>query len=117
MLYGDALQEIVTALDNAGIAATTEMAQLQLPGALVVPGAISFDFLDLENYSAIVDVYLVTADQGSVESLNALQGLLTKARTVFNFLEAEPVRLPVKNSAPDAIPALLLTLEVTITKE
>lgn len=117
MLYGDALQEIVTGLKNAGIKATTEIANLQLPGALVIPGPMTFDILDGENYSAEIEVYLLTSNKGSIQSLNDLQELLTDFRTVFNVSEAEPISLPLTNLAPDPVPGLLITLQATITKD
>ena len=39
MKYGDAIQEVVDVLKAAGIRATSDMSKLQLPGAIVVPGA------------------------------------------------------------------------------
>lgn len=120
MLYGDALQEVVTALDNAGVTSTTEMSQVQLPGALVVPGTMTFDYLDGDNFSANIDVYLLVRNNGSVQSLNDLQDLLTKFRTVFDAIEAEPISLSLPNAtggSPDPVPGLQLTLQATITKD
>lgn len=117
MLYGDALQEIVTGLDNAGLRATTEVSELQLPGALVVPGPISFEYLDHENYTANVEVYLLTADHGSVNSMNELQELLANFHTVFDALEAEPLSLNLPNISQNPIPGLLINLQATITKD
>lgn len=117
MKYGDALKDIVSQLDTGGINATTDLATLQLPGALVVPGTIQFDYLDPDNYSASVDIYLLTSDRGSIESLNDLQDLLVKFREVFSVQEAEPIALPAPNHGADPLPGLLLNLALTITKD
>lgn len=117
MKYGDALQEIVTSLKNVGLRATTEPSKLQLPGVLVVPGIITFDYLDQDNYSAVVDVYLLTSNKGSVQSLNDLQDQLALFREVYASLEAEPVTLALSNLSTDPVPGLLLNLQLTITKD
>jgi hypothetical protein len=118
MLYGDALAEVVTGLNNAGINATSELSRVQYPGALVVPGTLSFDLLDSDNYSAEFDIYLLTSNKGTVQSLNDLQDLLNKFRSVFQAVEAEPISLTIPNaSGPDPVPGLLLTLQATITKD
>ncbi|WP_064722255.1 hypothetical protein [Paenarthrobacter nicotinovorans] len=117
MLFGDALDEIVTGLINAGINATSEPKKLQLPGAVVEPGTMTFDLLDGDNYSAEFNVYLLTANKGTVQSLNDLQDMLTKFRSVFQVIEAEPLSLVVPAGGPDPVPGLLLTLQATITKD
>lgn len=117
MKYGDALQDLVSQLDAGGITATTELATLQLPGALVVPGTLQFEYLDPDNYSANVDVYLLVADHGSIESMNDAQDLLTKFRAIFKVLEAEPIALPAPNHGADPLPGFLVTLALTITKD
>lgn len=118
MLYGDALAEIVTGLKNAGINATSEPSKLQLPGAIVEPGLLTFDLLDGDNYSAEFNIYLLTSNKGTVQSLNDLQDLLNKFRSVFQVVEAEAMSLPLPNIAgPDPVPGLLLTLQATITKD
>lgn len=117
-LIGDALAEVVQALRDAGINATTEPSEVQLPGALVVPGTLTFDLLDAENYSANIDIYLLTSNKGSVQSMNDLQTLLNKFRVAFQIPEAEPISLNLPNvSGPDPVPGLLITLKATITEE
>lgn len=117
-LPGDALQEVVDALQDAGINATTEPKKLQLPGALVIPGTLEFDLLDSENYSFNIDIYLLTSEKGSVHSMNDLQALLNKARTKYSFPNAEPISLTLPNiGGPDPVPGLLIALQATITEE
>jgi hypothetical protein len=118
MLYGDAIAEVVQGLKDAGINATSEPSKLHLPGALVVPGTMTFDILDGDNYSAQIDIYLLTSNKGSIQSLNDLQELLTKFRSVFQAVEAEPLSLNLPNiGGNDPVPGLLLTLQATITKD
>lgn len=116
--YGDALAEVVAALRTTGMNATTEMSEIQLPGALVVPGLMTFDILDEDNYSATIEIYLLTSNKGSVQSMNDLQTLIEKFRTVFQVIDAEPLSLNLPNIAGnDPVPGLLVTLQATITKE
>lgn len=118
MLFSDALQEVVERLDAAGITSTTEPSQLQLPGALVEPGLITFDHLDPDTFSADINIYLLTRNNGSVQTLNELQELLQKFRTVFEPLEVQPMSLPLANTAgANPVPGLLITLQTTITKD
>ena len=117
MRYGDALEEIETALQNAGLRATTEPSKLHLPGALIVPGTMSFEILDQEDYVASIDIYLLTANKGSIRSLNDLQDMLTILRGVFVIPEAEPITLDLNNISKDPIPGLLINLQATITKD
>ena len=118
MLFGDAIAEVVTKLQDAGINATAEPSQVHLPGALVVPGTMTFDILDADNYSAEIDIYLLTINNGSVQSLNDLQELLTRFRSVFQIVEAEPISLPLSNiGGPDPVPGFLITIQATITKD
>lgn len=116
MLYSDALQEVVDSLKAAGLKATQEQNQVQLPGALVVPGTLTFDSLDSDVYSAEINIYLLTTNKGSKKSMDDLQELLAKARTVYEFPEAQPISLELLNvSGPDPIPGILVVLEATIS--
>ncbi|PCC29794.1 hypothetical protein CIK76_05220 [Glutamicibacter sp. BW80] len=115
MLYGDALLDIASTITAAGIPATTEPAQLETPGALVAPGDLNFDHLDRDTYSATVELYLTTADRGSIETLNDLQELLEVIKGLYGFTTVTPVRLPAPNHSPDGLPALLIELAVTIS--
>lgn len=116
MKYGDALEQIVSELDAGGIIATADASKIQLPGALVVPGMVTFNRLDPDTYEATVDVYLLTADRGSLESLNDLQDLLQTFRQIFDVLEAEPLSLQVPNY-PNPLPGLVISLNLEITKD
>lgn len=115
--YGDALADIETAFKNVGINATTETQKLQLPGVLIIPGRMHFDRLDFDTYSADVEVYLLTSNKGSVQSMNDLQELLLKVTSVFTIEEAEPISLQLSNLSPDPLPGLLVNLDVTISKD
>lgn len=118
-LIGDALSEVVEELKATGINATTEPSKVNLPGALVVPGLISFDILDEDTYSAVIDIYLLTnGNKGSIQSMNELQGLLNKFRTIYQIPEAEPISIQIPNiGGPDPVPGLQVSLQATITKD
>lgn len=117
MGYGDALEEIVQTLRDAGIPATTEAASVQLPGALVVPGTITFDRLSTGEYGAVVEVYLLTSNKGAVQSLNDLTKLLAQFRGVFDVGQAEPITIQLQAAGPDPAPGLRIELNLDITQE
>jgi hypothetical protein len=113
---GDALQEVVDTLTAAGVPASTEPGELDLPGAFVVPGVINFDLLSGDDYSMVIDIYLLTPNNGAIEAINSLQDMLVKVRTVYGVPNAEPMSLPLGNGQ-EALPGLLISLQATITKD
>lgn len=110
-----ALNEIVGALKAAGIAATAEPSQLELPGILVMPGLIEFPYLDETRFDIEFNLYLVVQPKGGVENWIDLQTNLQKLRGVYQIPEALPVSVPLPNHSTDPVPALLVTLKTTIS--
>lgn len=110
-----AINEIVDSLKAAGIAATAEPSNLELPGILVMPGLIEFPYLDGEQFDIEFNLYLLVRAKGGVENWIDLQLMLQKLRGVYEIPEALPVSVPLPNHATDPVPALLVTLKTTIS--
>lgn len=117
-LPGDALAEVVAELTDAGIRATTEPKNFQIPGALVVPGTIDFDILGDDAYSMVIDIYLLPRKNGThIQAMNDAAEMLIKLRTVFEVPNAEPISISLPNLSTDPVPGLLISLQATITKD
>lgn len=114
MGFGDALEEIADSLRQAGLRATTDPVKIQLPGVLVMPGTMRFNHLD-GSFEAVIEIYLLTANKGTSASLNDLQDLLNKLRSVYSIPSAEPISVPLKNLSPDPVPGLLVNLQTVIS--
>ncbi len=110
-----AINDLVTALKTAGIAATAEPSKVELPGILVMPGNIEFPYLDNSQFNMEFNLYILAADKGSVETWTDLQTVLQKLRTVYEIPDALPINRPLQNQSPDPVPALLVTLKTTIS--
>lgn len=117
MRIGEALSEVVARLEAAGVEASVDAGQLVFPGAFVVPGMITFPYLDKSTYEMNIDIYLLTTDNGGIDAIEKLQDLLDKVQTVFDVPEAEPISLPVGQYAGNPLPGLLISLKTTITKD
>lgn len=116
MRISEALADIVGSLTTAGITTTAEPNNLELPGALILPGPIEFAYLGAEDYDMTFEVYLVTRSHSTqVEIMEDLQDLLEKFRTVYAIKEVQPMALPNPTGSP--IPGLLINLTATITKD
>ncbi|WP_218711551.1 hypothetical protein [Arthrobacter sp. BF1] len=115
MKITEALNEIIDNLNAAGLAATDTPGQVQLPGALVLPGLIEFAYMDSETFNMDFQIYLLAANKGSI-SLDHLQDSLGKFRTVYPVTEAKPVSIPL-SQYPEPCPALSITLSLRITKD
>lgn len=110
-----AINDLVTALRAADIAATAEPSQVEFPGILVMPGTIEFPYLDGSQFDMEFNLYILASDKGSVETWTELQTVLQKLRTVYEIPDAIPINRPLKNQSPDPVPALLVTLKTTIS--
>jgi hypothetical protein len=116
MLIGDALQEVVDTLNAAGVSASTEINGVEYPGAFVVPGEISYDILSGDDFSMIIEIYLLTRNNGALENINVLQDMLSKVRSVYGVPNALPLSLEIVKGQ-GALPGLLINLQATITKD
>lgn len=111
----EALNEIVAALKGADLAATADASRLELPGILVMPGDMSFPYLDDSQFDMDFTLWLLARDIGPVETWGELQVLLQGVRTVYQVVEAVPINRPLANQSSEPVPALLITIKTTIS--
>jgi hypothetical protein len=111
----EAINDIVDSLKAAGIAATADPSELELPGVLVMPGLIEFPYLSGTQFDQEFDLFLLVSPKGGVENWVDLQALLQKLRTVYEIPEALPVSVPLPNHSAGPVPALQVTLKTTIS--
>ncbi|WP_336820189.1 hypothetical protein [Gordonia sp. MMO-8] len=103
----DALDGVVDALTAAGIAATTNPADIVVPGAWVIPHDITEPTL-CGGLTVRADVCLVAPDNGTANAIAILGDLLDQAAPVLTF--DEPVRsMAVTPPGLSALPALVIT--------
>jgi len=114
---GDSLQDIANMVTNAGVPAAVDPRNLNLPGAWVTPGLVSFDVLDADTAFMRFEVYLVAPDHGAVASLNNLGDMLAKVRQAIPVGEAQPVMVNLPNHGADAMPALLISIDAQLTED
>lgn len=111
----EALQDIATVLTDGGVEAVVDPADLNLPGAWVTPGEISYGTLDAGVFSFTMNIYLVAPDLPSGPALDTLGGMLVSAAAALGAnLDATPVTLTLANHAAGALPGLLVTLETQV---
>jgi len=114
---GTSLQDIADMVTAAGVPAAVDPRNLNLPGAWVTPGLVSFDVLDTDTAFMRMEVYLVAPDHGAVLSLNNLGDMLAKVRSALPVGEAQPVMVNLPNHGADPMPALLISIDATITED
>lgn len=114
---GDALQDIADMVTAAGVPAALDPRDLELPGAWVTPGAVSFDVLDADTAHMRFDVYLVAREHGAKVSLNTLGGMLAKVRPALGVPSAQPLMVNLPNHGADPLPALLLSIDAQLTED
>ncbi|MFJ2318447.1 hypothetical protein ACIOTN_17295 [Glutamicibacter sp. NPDC087661] len=118
MKYGDALAEVQTQIEAAGIPCYIDAEKAMAPCALLVPGVLRFDRLSgSEDYSAEVDVYLLAPGNNSLDALNHLQDLLEQLSTAFPIPEAEPISFPLGSAGSIPLPGLAITLNLNVSKD
>jgi hypothetical protein len=113
----EALEDLTSQISDLGVNATYNPQNLDLPGAWVTPGAVTYDLLDSETYSMQFDVYLISSNNDVAGSLINLSEMLEKIRVSLGIPEAQPVSVSLPNHSSEALPALLVTLQTIITKD
>lgn len=102
-------------LTAAGINATTDPRDLNLPGAWVTPGEFTLSRLQKAAGEVEVIIALVAPDAGGIETLNILDDLLTKAIDAeVGINSIEPGTVQLENHAPGGLPALVATVTISL---
>jgi hypothetical protein len=111
----EALQDVCDLLAGAGVAAVVNPADLDIPGAWVTPGEISYNTLSPDTFGFTMSIYLVAGDLPAKPALDALGSMLTKsAQALGAQLDATPVTLTLANHSAGPLPGLLFTLETQV---
>lgn len=113
--YGTATAELVAMIEAAGLNATADPRDLELPGVWVSPALIDYDRLDGDVYAGSWELYLIAPDNGPTVSLDILSDLATVVRRVLPFGEARSVSVQLSNHSPDPLPALQVTIELEVS--
>ena len=91
---------------------------LNLPGYWVTPVSRSFDTLAREDYTATFEVYAVSAMQSTpsaaLEQLSDMHDALLATGLGVGTGTAEIAAVQLSNKAPDALPALKITIQVEV---
>lgn len=110
----EALQEIVDTLNGADIPTVVDGGRIIPPGIVVVPGTMTFPYLDASQFDMEFNLFLMARDNaGNADVWDQLQDLLQKVRSVYPVSEAIPINRPSSISSTP-VPALLVTLNLTI---
>ena len=119
-LYGDVLEEFLDQLRAVGINAEQDPARLGKlgKGALIAyPMQMTYDRLNGPDYTMTVEAFIVTGDKPSKDALNDLGTILELVRSVYPVRDVYPDTVQLTNFNRDALPALRITLELSVTEE
>lgn len=109
-------QWVAERLRAAGITAEHDARDLNLPGAWVTPGDVTFNRLADEAAQVEIVVALVAPDVGGVEALRILDDMLAKTRDAgIGAATFEPGTVQLENHAPGSLPALITTITLDTT--
>lgn len=106
----DALDQLVGAIQAAGVPATRNPEELQPPAAIVTPP--TFTGATLGAITVTVPVYFVAADLGQA-SVDSMLGMLADALPILGTRNAAP-GLWVSPLNPNGLPAYVVTVTLTI---
>ena len=116
--FGQATREVADYFEEqTGIHAETDLRDLILPGAWIMPKTINYDRLDKTTATGVWEVYLVAGPQ--VDLMAALDEISAMAETCNNADigngEFTTASVTAMNHSPDPIPAITFEIELEIT--
>lgn len=111
-----ALQDVATALKGAGLSATVDPRNLNLPGVLVAPATFDFERLSSSAWTLEADLYLVARDTGHGNALRSLGDMLDRLRDLWPVPEAQAISIDLPNHG-GSLPALIVTITASVTEE
>lgn len=115
-MLGDAVRDLAGVLTVAGINATGDARDLQVPGAWVEPAGIEFETLAAGSATVRVRVLLIVPDNGPMASMDALSDmLLTVRRLGLQMENITPTGATLINHGADPLPAIQFDAYVGVT--
>lgn len=116
-MLADATGDVVELVTAAGLEATDDPRNLNLPGCWVTPAAIQFD--RMAGTTGSWELYLVAPDTGPRESLRTLDGMLRQLRGALgaSITGARVAGVNLANHGGGDLPALQVSIELEITED
>ncbi|HWN81325.1 MAG TPA: hypothetical protein VNM87_04460, partial [Candidatus Udaeobacter sp.] len=112
-LITTALDQIVTAIEAAGIAATRDPGDFQPPAAIVGPPTIT-GAATMQSIGLTVPVYIVTPDPGQ-PGLDWMLAQVATLLPVFGETAAEPTLWTSPLAGPGGLPAYVITVRANVS--
>lgn len=117
--WAAAAAELATILEaGTDYEADVNPQNLNLPGYWVTPVSRSFDTLERNEYTATFEVYAVSAmrstPSAALEQLSDMHDALLATGLGVGTGTAEIAAVQLSNKAPDALPALKITIQVEV---
>ncbi|QXG07725.1 hypothetical protein [Curtobacterium phage Penoan] len=115
-MLDECVQHVADMLTAAGIPATGDPRDLNLPGAWVEPATVAFDTFDAQQAEVTMSVHLVTPDNGPMASMSALSDMLLTVRGLgLRMANITTEGITLTNHSPDPLPALTFSVAVEWT--
>lgn len=113
-LHRQAVQDVVDALADAGLSASTDPGAVQVPGAWLLPGDLTLDRLSGVDGVQRIDVHLVVPDTGVDGSRAALAALLDQVLVVIDPDGPIDTRALVQLPEGPPLPAFVVPVDVEL---
>lgn len=111
-----AVEAVTSQLTAAGVVATGDPRDLNLPGAWVEPSTVEFDTLAADQAEVTLRVHLVVPDNGPMPSMDALGDMLMIARRIgYRMINITTEGVTLQNHGADPLPALSFDVAVTVS--
>lgn len=112
-----AVVQVVDVIKGAGVNATTEAADLDLPGVVVYPDIVSYERLDATTYRLDVGLLFVAGQLRALDALDRLDDLVDKVATVLPINELRAVMVRLSSQSADDLPAFQTTVSLAVSTD
>lgn len=113
----DAVAQVVAELKAAGVNASQEASDLDLPGVVVYPDLVSYERLDATTYRLDVGLLFVAGQLRAPDALDLLDGLIDAVAAVLPLNELRAVMVRLGSQSADDLPAFQTTVSLAVTTE
>lgn len=119
--WSEAAQQLAAMLEEqTQYEADANAQDLNLPGYWITPVSVNFDTLGGQTYLAAFDIYAITSNRSvPLDALDELSEMHTALRDTLGSVAigtgaAEVTAVTLGNKAPDALPALKISITVEV---